>query len=92
MLATLAEAGADVYGFSAYIWNIADMLAYAGSLRKILPGARIVFGGPEVLFAGEEFFAENKFYDLIVATKGKDFLTKEELEKLGYSPCKSCIG
>ena len=26
------------------------------------------------------FFAENKFYDLIVAIKGKDFLTKEELE------------
>ena len=38
VLATLAEAGADVYGFSTYIWNIADMRAYACSLKKILPG------------------------------------------------------
>ncbi len=72
VLATLAEAGADVYGFSAYIWNIADMRAYAGSLKKILPGAKIVFGGPEVLFAGEEFFAENPAVDYIIRGEGEE--------------------
>ena len=83
VLASLAEAGADVYGFSSYIWNIDDMLAYAGSLRKILPGARIVFGGPEVLFAGEEFFAENPYVDHVIRGEGEEAfpLLCERIEK-----------
>ena len=72
VLATLAEAGADVYGFSAYIWNIADMRAYAGMLKKIIPHTKIVFGGPEVLFAGEEFFAENPYADYIIRGEGEE--------------------
>ncbi len=72
ILATLAEAGADIYGFSAYIWNIADMRAYASSLKKILPGAKIVFGGPEVLFAGEDFLRENTFVDYIIRGEGEE--------------------
>ena len=40
ILRSLAEAGADIYGFSTYIWNIADMRAYASSLKKILPEAK----------------------------------------------------
>lgn len=72
VLAALAEAGADVYGFSAYIWNIADMRAYAGSLKKILPSAKIIFGGPEVLFAGDEFFAENPAADYIIRGEGEE--------------------
>ena len=83
VLATLAEAGADVYGFSTYIWNIADMRAYAGSLKKILPHARIVFGGPEVLFAGEEFFAENPAVDYIIRGEGEEAFPAlcEKIEK-----------
>ena len=45
ILASLVEAGADVYGFSTYIWNVSDMRAYASSLKKILPQAKIIFGG-----------------------------------------------
>lgn len=72
VLATLAEAGADVYGFSTYIWNIADMRAYACSLKKILPHTKIVFGGPEVLFEGEKFFAENPAVDYIIRGEGEE--------------------
>jgi hypothetical protein len=83
VLASLAEAGADVYGFSAYIWNIADMRAYASSLKMILPGAKIVFGGPEVLFSGDEFFAENPSVDYIIRGEGEEAFPElcERIEK-----------
>ena len=72
VLASLAEAGADIYGFSSYIWNISDMRAYAALLKKILPHAKIVFGGPEVLFAGEEFLRENPAVDYIIRGEGEE--------------------
>ncbi|MBQ9746598.1 MAG: DUF4080 domain-containing protein, partial [Clostridia bacterium] len=72
VLASLAEAEADIYGFSAYIWNIADMRAYAASLKKLLPEAKIVFGGPEVLFAGEAFLCENPAVDHIIRGEGEE--------------------
>ena len=72
VLAALAEAGADVYGFSSYIWNVSDMRAYADSLKKILPSAKIIFGGPEVLFAGEGFLAENPAVDYIIRGEGEE--------------------
>ena len=76
VLAALAEAGAEIYGFSAYIWNISDMCAYASALKKILPRAKIVFGGPEVLFAGDEFLSENPFVDYILRGEGEEAFPK----------------
>lgn len=83
ILATLAEASADIYGFSAYIWNIADMRAYASSLKKILPKAKIIFGGPEVLFAGEDFFCENPYVDYVIRGEGEEAFPElcEKIEK-----------
>ena len=72
ILAALAEADADVYGFSTYIWNVADMRAYASSLKKILPNTKIVFGGPEVLFAGDDFLCENPFVDYVIRGEGEE--------------------
>ena len=72
ILASLCEAEADIYGFSTYIWNISDMRAYASSLKKVLPKAKIVFGGPEVLFAGEDFLAENPYVDHIIRGEGEE--------------------
>ena len=72
VLASLVEAEADIYGFSSYIWNISDMRAYASSLKKILPNAKIVFGGPEVLFADESFLAENPFIDHVIRGEGEE--------------------
>ena len=76
VLASLTEACADVYGFSSYIWNISDMRAYASSLKKILPRAKIVFGGPEVLFAGEEFFRANSYVDYVIRGEGEEAFPK----------------
>lgn len=72
ILASLVGADADIYGFSTYIWNISDMLAYASSLKKILPQAKIIFGGPEVLFAGDAFLAQNPAVDHVIRGEGEE--------------------
>lgn len=72
ILAALAGADADIYGFSTYIWNVEDMRAYASSLKKILPQAKIIFGGPEVLFREEEFFFENPFVSYLIRGEGEE--------------------
>lgn len=72
ILSALVEENADIYGFSTYIWNVEDMLAYASSLKKLLPKAKIIFGGPEVLFRGDDFLQENHFVDHIIRGEGED--------------------
>lgn len=90
VLQVLYDARADVYGFSAYIWNISEMLRFAAELHALMPHAKIIFGGPEVSFAGESFFRENPFVDHIIAGEGEDafpmlcekFSHGEELPKI----------
>ena len=55
VLEALYAEGADVYGFSCYIWNLEPMLALGETLHALKPSAKIVLGGPEVSFATERF-------------------------------------
>lgn len=50
VLAALFRAGADIYCFSAYIWNKSYLQALIPELKKLRPSARIVLGGPEAQF------------------------------------------
>lgn len=72
VLAALYEEKADIYGFSVYIWNVTEMLRLASELSLLLPNAAIVFGGPEVSFADDGFFARYPFVDHIIAGEGED--------------------
>lgn len=63
---------AEVYGFSVYIWNVREMLRIASELKSLLPEATIVFGGPEVSYSDDGFFAEHPFVDFIIAGEGED--------------------
>ncbi len=63
---------AGVYGFSVYIWNVREMLRIASELKSLLPEAAIVFGGPEVSFSDDGFFAEHPFVDFIIAGEGEE--------------------
>jgi radical SAM superfamily enzyme YgiQ (UPF0313 family) len=76
VLETLVSENADVYGFSTYIWNVAEMLDFAAELKTLLPHAAIVFGGPEVSFADESFFAAHPYVDFIIAGEGEDAFPK----------------
>lgn len=69
VLSALVAESADVYSFSCYIWNIASMLDIAADLHALLPGARIVFGGPEVSFGCERF--DFDYIDHIVRGEGE---------------------
>ena len=74
VLQRLVSERADVYGFSCYIWNVSEMLSLASDLHKLMPLAKIVFGGPEVSFAVERFnFA---FIDFIICGEGEEAIVK----------------
>lgn len=70
-LQRLYAAGADVYGFSCYIWNVEEMLSLAASLKALRPDCRILLGGPEVSFDTERFEAL-PFVDCVVTGEGEE--------------------
>ncbi len=72
VLEALFRERADVYGFSVYIWNAEEMRRYAAEIKALLPGAVIVFGGPEVSFENEDFFEKYPFVDHILAGEGEE--------------------
>jgi len=63
--------GADLVGFSAYVWNIQRSLAIARRLRELSPQTLIVFGGPQVPNQAETFLRENPCIDLCVHGEGE---------------------
>lgn len=71
VLEALVSANADIYGFSAYIWNASELYAFAAKLKKLRPSARIVFGGPEVSFDAEEILNEHPYIDCIITGEGE---------------------
>ena len=71
VLEALYRERADVYGFSCYIWNLRPMLSLAQSLRGLLPGCKIVLGGPEVSY-GTERFEGLSWIDAIVCGEGEE--------------------
>ena len=72
VLETLVSENADIYGFSVYIWNVAEMFAFASELKTLLPNTLTVFGGPEVSFENEDFFRFHPEADVILAGEGED--------------------
>jgi len=71
MLREIYETRPDVLGFSCYIWNIRQVLPLARDIKKLLPGLRIVLGGPEVGYTPQEYLAANPQIDAIVCGEGE---------------------
>ncbi|MDD9876674.1 MAG: cobalamin-dependent protein [Magnetovibrio sp.] len=63
--------GADIVGFSLYVWNARLSLAIAGSLKERDPDVFIVCGGPHVPDAAEAFLRDNPAVDLVVHGEGE---------------------
>jgi hypothetical protein len=63
--------GADVVGFSTYVWNANISLETARRLKKHKPGVLIVFGGPQVPDKPERFLRDNPFIDVAVHNEGE---------------------
>lgn len=72
VLYDLYAGNAAVYGFSAYIWNVNELHQYAAALKLLRPDCKIIFGGPEVSFADDEYINNHPYIDYIVRGEGED--------------------
>lgn len=63
--------GADIVGFSTYVWNARISVQIARRLKEINPDVMIVFGGPHVPDEPEAFLRENRFIDVAVHNEGE---------------------
>ncbi|XEC93698.1 B12-binding domain-containing radical SAM protein [Paenibacillus tarimensis] len=62
----------EVVGFSCYIWNIEETITVINMLRKIMPGLRIVLGGPEVSYDMPYWMDRLPEVDFIVVGEGEE--------------------
>ena len=62
----------DVLCFSAYIWNIEMIKSLASDFKKISPKTKIILGGPEISFEGEEFLKANPQIDFLILGEGEE--------------------
>lgn len=69
--AVQALVGADIVGFSTYVWNGRISLEIARRLKVAKPGILIVFGGPHVPDQPEEFLRAHPQIDLAVHNEGE---------------------
>jgi radical SAM superfamily enzyme YgiQ (UPF0313 family) len=63
--------GADVVGFSTYVWNAQISLEAARRLKRRKPEMLVIFGGPNVPDGPEEFLRSNSFIDIAVHNEGE---------------------
>lgn len=62
---------ADIVAFSCYIWNISMIESLSKELRKVQPGVKIWFGGPEVSYDAVKHLKENRSIDGIMIGEGE---------------------
>lgn len=63
--------GADVVGFSTYVWNIRISLEIARRLKTQHPKKLVVFGGPQVPDRCADFMRQNDFVDIACHGEGE---------------------
>ena len=64
VLTALERADADVYAFSCYVWNSAQMRRLLAALKASKPNAHFVLGGPQVMHQAAKYLSpqdENVF-------------------------------
>ena len=69
--AKLHDLDADIYLFSAYIWNIEETKAVAEIIKKANPNRLIGCGGPEVSYTPETDLIETPWFDFILCGEGE---------------------
>lgn len=74
MLADIYLYRPDIIGFACYIWNIEMTLELAHLVKKVLPGVKIVLGGPEVSYDSINVLRKHDYVDYIVLGEGEETL------------------
>ncbi len=65
----------DIIAFSSYIWNFELVKSLVKNLKKLLPESKIILGGPEVSFDGEEVLKETGA-DFVICGEGEETFAK----------------
>ncbi|MCE5287080.1 MAG: B12-binding domain-containing radical SAM protein [Pelosinus sp.] len=76
ILSDIYAAKPDVICLACYIWNIEMTLQLASLLRKVLPDATLILGGPEVSFDAARLLAEHTYVDYIILGEGENVLNR----------------
>ena len=71
ILGRIYEAKPDIIGFACYIWNIQLMKALLPQVRRVLPEAVLICGGPEVSYGTEEFLRQVPAVDYVIRGEGE---------------------
>ncbi len=72
----LLATNADLYAFSCYIWNRRVVFDLIASLRRMIPQAWIVVGGPEVSFAAGAVLQAVPEIDFIISGEGEEAFSR----------------
>jgi anaerobic magnesium-protoporphyrin IX monomethyl ester cyclase len=72
ILSQILAEGPDVVAFSVYLWNRREILDLVDALCVARPGLRIVLGGPEVSFEGEEIFTRHPGITGLIRGEGEE--------------------
>ena len=62
----------DVVGFSTYIWNLSETLRVCEILKIVKPEIKILLGGPEVSYDGEQIINDIPYIDYIIYGEGEE--------------------
>ena len=86
---------ADIIGFSTYIWNREETFRICETLKLINPNIKIVLGGPEVSFDGENILKSHSYIDFIIYGEGEvsfcELLEKIKNREEDYNNIKGLI-
>lgn len=71
MLSEIYQYHPEVVAFSCYIWNIDIVLKLCADLKMIIPGLRLVLGGPEVTYRPSDILLNYPWVDYVVSGEGE---------------------
>ncbi len=81
ILASIYKEKADNIAFSCYLWNIDIVINLSKTIKKLLKNVKIILGGPEVSFDGQDLLDKYNFIDYILSGEGEESL-QDLLENL----------
>src|SRR6516162_3189368 len=82
LVTAIAQREPWLVGFTCYLWNIERTLWVARELKRLLPGVRIVLGGPEIT-ADNAWVLDTPDYDFAVIGEGEQTFADLLLGLLG---------
>jgi hypothetical protein len=71
VLSRILEHKPGVVGFSCYIWNIGKTKKLVRLVKRELPEALIILGGPEVSFNAAEILRDEPLVDYVISGEGE---------------------